>query len=76
MDGLSWKFYFHLASVFLQISIWLGESGNLNGVANRLGDLARNNKKNWVQGPKSFLEARLLIFSSKLVTKDICSESN
>ena len=45
MDGLSWKFYFHLASVFLQISIWLGEGGNLNGVANRLGDLARNNKK-------------------------------
>ena len=33
-------------------------------------------KKNWVQGPKSFLEARLLIFSSKLVSKDICSESN
>lgn len=45
VDGLNWKFYFHLVSIFLLISILQCEGGKSNGVANRLRALASGNVK-------------------------------
>jgi len=45
VGGLNWKFYFHLVSIFLPISMLQCEGGKSYGVANRLRILGSDNVK-------------------------------